>query len=149
QANDHTSISVVDFRGHGTACLLWSSELPSDARRSVRYLDLMGGIKPHLLTLVRNNLGSETRIEYESSTEFYLADKAAGTPWITRLPFPVHVVTRVETNDLISGNRFATTYKYHHGYFDGVEREFRGFGRVEHLDTEEFGVLPQGTNQDK
>jgi RHS repeat-associated protein len=149
RVDDHTSISVVDFRGHGTACLLWSSELPSDAPRSVRYLDLMGGIKPHLLTLVRNNLGAETRIEYESSTEFYLADKAAGTPWITRLPFPVHVVTRVETNDLISGNRFATTYTYHHGYFDGVEREFRGFGRVEQLDTEEFGVVPQGTNQGK
>ena len=27
--------------------------------------------------------------------------------------------------------------RYHHGYFDGVEREFRGFGLVEQLDTEE------------
>src|SRR5206468_1387701 len=31
---------------------------------------------------------------------------------------------------------FSTTYSYHHGYFDGVEREFRGFGRVEQVDTE-------------
>ena len=146
---DLTTLSVVDFLGHGTACLVWSSPLPADARRPLRYLDLMGGIKPHLLTRIRNNLGSETEFEYKSSTEFYLADKAAGTPWITRLPFPVHVVTRVVTNDLISGNRFSTTYTYHHGYFDGVEREFRGFGRVGQLDTEEFGALGPATNQDQ
>jgi len=144
-----TTLSVVDFLGHGTACLVWSSPLPADARRPLRYLDLMGGIKPHLLTRVRNNLGSETQLEYKSSTEFYLADKAAGTPWITRLPFPVHVVTRVVTLDLISGNRFSTTYSYHHGYFDGVEREFRGFGRVDQLDTEEFGALGPATNLDQ
>lgn len=138
-----TAVSVVDFLGRGTACLLWSSSLSGDTRRSLRYLDLMGGIKPHLLTTVRNNLGAETHIEYASSTHFYLEDKAAGTPWITRLPFPVHVVTRTETRDLISGNRFVTRSAYHHGYFDGIEREFRGFGRVDQWDTEEFGVLSQ------
>jgi hypothetical protein len=152
---DHlTSISVVDLLGRDTACLLWSSPLPGDTRRSLRYLDLMGGIKPHLLTTVRNNLGAEIHIEYASSTQFYLADKASGTPWVTRLPFPVHVVTRVETRDLISGNRFVTRSAYHHGYFDGIEREFRGFGRVDQWDTEEFGVLtpsgqtPPATNLD-
>ena len=59
---------------------------------TLRYVDLMCGQKPHLLIRIVNNLGAETRIEYASSTEFYLADKAAGTPWVTRLPFPVHVV---------------------------------------------------------
>lgn len=136
-----TSVSVVDFLGRGTACLLWSSQLPGDTRRALRYMDLMGGIKPHLLTTVRNNLGAETHIEYASSTQFYLADKATGMPWVTRLPFPVHVVTKVETRDLISGNRFTSRSVYHHGYFDGIEREFRGFARVDQWDTEEFGVL--------
>jgi RHS repeat-associated protein len=138
-----TSISVVDFLGRGTACLLWSSPLPSQAGRPLRYVDLMAGRKPHLLTNVRNNLGAETVIDYASSTEFYLADKAAGEPWITRLPFPVHVVKRVETYDRISRNRFVTTYRYHHGRFDASEREFRGFGMIEQLDTEEFAVLNQ------
>ena len=40
------------------------------------------------------------------------------------------------------GNRFVTRYAYHHGYFDGVEREFRGFGMVEQWDTEEIGSVP-------
>ena len=51
-------------------------------------------------------------------------------------------VERVETYDRISGNRFVTRYAYHHGYFDGVEREFRGFGMVEQTDTEEIGDIP-------
>ena len=49
--------SVVDFLERGTACLLCSSPLAGDARRPLRYLDLKGGIKPYLLTTVRNNLG--------------------------------------------------------------------------------------------
>jgi RHS repeat-associated protein len=140
-ANEQTSVSVVDFLGRGTACLLWSSTLPADEQRPLRYVDLMDGQKPHLLISIRNNLGAETRIEYASSTEFYLADEAAGTPWVTRLPFPVHVVKRVETYDYISRNRFVSSYTYHHGFFDGLEREFRGFGRVDQLDTEDFATL--------
>ena len=34
-------------------------------------------------------------------------------------------------------------YAYHHGYFDGEEREFRGFGMVEQFDTEKFATLIQ------
>jgi RHS repeat-associated protein len=70
-----------------------------------------------------------------------LEDKEAGTPWITRIPFPVQVVERVETHDRISRNRFVTRYSYHHGYFDGQEREFRGFGRVDQWDTAEYASL--------
>lgn len=114
----------------------------------------MCGQKPHLLTSAVNNLDTETRIEYASSTEFYLADKAAGTPWVTNLPFSVHVVKRVETYGYVSRNRFVTRYTYHHGFYDGVEREFRGFWRVDLLDTEEYASLNEsgqflvGTNID-
>jgi RHS repeat-associated protein len=136
-----SSVTAVDLLGNGTACLVWSSPLPGDASRPMRYVDLMGGQKPHLMVEVKNNLGAETRSHYAASTKFYLADKAAGKPWVTRLPFPVHTVERVETIDRISRNRFVTSYKYHHGYFDGIEREFRGFGMVEQQDTEEFAAL--------
>ena len=118
----------------------------------MRYVNLMGGRKPHLLFRTINNLGAETRVEYAPSTKFYLQDKRDGTPWITRLPFPVHVVERVETYDHISRNRFVTRHAYHHGYFDGEEREFRGFGMVEQWDTEQIaaltasGAYPQGDN---
>ncbi len=141
RVDDIASIVPTDLLGNGTACLVWSSPLPGDAQRQMRYVDLMGGQKPHLLVRTVNNLGAETRVRYVPSTQFYLQDKAGGKPWITKLPFPVHVVERVETFDYISRNRFVTRYAYHHGYFDGVEREFRGFGMVEQWDTELLAAL--------
>ncbi|MEV6596687.1 SpvB/TcaC N-terminal domain-containing protein [Actinoplanes sp. NPDC051346] len=143
-----TFVSVLDLLGTGTACLVWSSGLPGDARAPLRFIDVMSGAKPHLLVEVHNNLGAETRIRYAPSTRFFLADRARGDPWVTRLPFPVHVVERIETVDRISRNRFVTSYSYHHGYFDGEEREFRGFGRVDQRDTEEYGLVgePSATN---
>ena len=97
--------------------------------------------KPHLLVSVKNNMGAETIIRYAPSTKFYLIDRKAGKSWITTLPFPVHVVEQVETYDHVSRNCFVTRYAYHHGYYDGVEREFRGFGMVEQWDTEEFNAF--------
>ncbi|MFB9691976.1 SpvB/TcaC N-terminal domain-containing protein [Amorphoplanes digitatis] len=138
-------VELLDLLGNGTACLVWSSPLPGDARRQLRYLDLMGA-KPHLLTSMANNLGAETRVHYRSSTSYYLADKAAGRPWITRSPFPVHVVARTEVFDHVNRHRFTSRYAYHHQYFDAVEREPRGFGLVEQWDTEDSTVPSDGTH---
>lgn len=136
---DH--IAAADLLGNGTACLVWSTPLPGGALGPLRYIDLMGGQKPHLLTFSTNNLGVETRVYYAPSTRFYSADRAAGQPWIGHLPFPVHVVERIETVDCVSKNRFVTRYSYRHGCFDGIEREFRGFARVDQIDTQEFAAL--------
>jgi RHS repeat-associated protein len=135
QIESVSSATLIDLLGNGTECLVWSSALPMNAQQPMRYIDLMGGQKPHLLIDIVNNLGAETQIQYAPSTKFYVADKLAGTPWITRLPFPVQVVEQVDTYDYISQNRLTTCYAYHHGYYDGVEREFRGFGRVDQWDT--------------
>ncbi|MCA0243579.1 MAG: toxin [Proteobacteria bacterium] len=141
---DGTSLDVVDLLGRGTACLVWSTALPGIAWRPVQYIDLMCGRKPHLLVRWENQLGAETQLQYVSSTKFYLMDREAGRPWLTRLPFPVHVVESVHTLDLVSRNRFTSRFAYHHGHYDGVEREFRGFGMVEQWDTERFAALGEG-----
>jgi hypothetical protein len=149
------AVQAIDLLGNGTACLVWSSPLPVQGHQPMRYIDLMGGQKPHLMTSVVNNLGAETKLQYAASTQFYLKDRKEGNPWITRLPFPVHVVERVETIDHLTGNRFVSLYRYRHGYFDGEEREFRGFGYVEQTDTEDYAELakgnlfPVGTNEEE
>ena len=66
--DDLASIVPVDLLGNGTACLVWSSSLPGDARRPMRYVNLMGSQKPHLLIKSRNNLGAETEVHYAPST---------------------------------------------------------------------------------
>jgi RHS repeat-associated protein len=133
------SVAVTDLLGNGTACLVWSSRAPADARHPMRYIDLMGGHKPHLLVQVENNMGARTNVSYVPSTQWYLQDRIEGRPWITRLPFPVHVIDRVETRDLVSDTKLVSTYRYRHGYFDGVEREFHGFAQVEQRDAESVG----------
>jgi RHS repeat-associated protein len=130
-------VQVLDLLGIGTACLVWSTPLSPGGPGPLRYVDLMSGQKPHLLARTRNNLGAEVRLRYAPSTRFCLADRERGEPWVTTLPFPVQVVERVETYDWITRSRTVTRYAYHHGHYDGTEREFRGFARVDQWDTEE------------
>lgn len=134
--DSHSKVSVIDLLGTGTSCLVWSSDLPTESHAPMRYMDLMDSKKPHVLTHYVNNLGKETTLEYKSSTYFYLKDKLEGKPWITKLPFPVQVISKQTVEEKITQVRFSSEYRYHHGYYDHAEREFRGFGMVEQIDTE-------------
>jgi RHS repeat-associated protein len=133
-----SQLSVADFLGNGTACVVWSSPLPRYSASPMQYVDLMGGKKPYLLTGYQNQSGKEVTLEYKSSTYFYLADKQGGKPWITKLPFPVQCLTKVRSRDAVTRAYLTTEYVYHHGYYDHAEREYRGFGFVEQIDTETF-----------
>lgn len=138
QTSRPADISVLDFLGSGTACIVYSSPLPEYSQQPLQYIDLMGSKKPHLLIGYQNNCGGEVSLEYKTSTHFYLEDKKEGRKWITKLPFPVHCIAKVRSEDKIRETVFTNTYRYSHGYFDPYEREFRGFARVEQLDTEDF-----------
>src|SRR5262249_5227009 len=125
QATDLDGLRVIDLLGVGVAGVLWSSDTPLNGAASF-FLDFTRGVKPYLLNLMDNHLGALTRIAYAASTEFYLEDqKRLETRWKTTLPFPVHVVARMESIDQISGGKLVTRFRYHHGHWDGAEREFR------------------------
>jgi len=131
-------LSVADLLGNGTACIIWSSPLPGNAVAPLKYIDLMGGNKPYMLAGHSNGMGKQVTISYKSSTYYYLHDKMAGTPWITKLGFPVQCVAGTLVRDTISGTSYSCSYTYHHGYYDHHEKEYRGFGRVEQTDTDIF-----------
>ncbi len=130
-------VQAADLHGTGTEGLVVTGLEPPQHWS----YDWSAAAKPYLLSKIRNNLGAETEIAYASSAHFYLQDKLAGRQWITTLPFPVQVVARVIQRDLISDVTLTRTFSYHHGYFDPVEREFRGFGMVERADAETLGPL--------
>lgn len=138
EIHDQSDITVTDLLGNGVACIVWSSDLTKDAPAPLKYIDLMNGKKPHIMVGYKNNLGKEVSLEYRPSTRYYVEDKLAGRPWVTKLHFPVHCVSKIETRDTISGSRFSSSYRYHHGYYDHPEKEFRGFGAVEQVDSEHF-----------
>lgn len=130
-----SQVHVTDLLGNGTSCLVWSSPLPAH-EHNLKFVELTSGIKPYMLTQFENNMGRKVSLKYAPSTQFFLQDKAAGKPWITRLPFPVQVLEQVEDYEQVSDLRFINRYAYHHGYYDTAEREFCGFGMVEQWDTE-------------
>lgn len=149
QYNNTAQITFADITGSGSTSLVMSV-LEPEVRHY--YCDFGGkgrssgavlSQKPYLLTAIDNNLGATTLIQYASSTKFYLEAKRAGKPWVTKLPFPVQVVETVENLDQISGGKAVQQFAYHDGYYDPVEREFRGFGFVESWDTQEFEVFAQ------
>ena len=140
------NVEVVDLLGNGTSCLVWSTALPAKPYR-MQYIELTSGIKPYLLTNIDNGMGGITNLQYAPSTKFYLRDKLAGKPWITKLPFPVHVLEKVEIIDEVASNKFINTYAYHHGYYDNAEREFRGFGMVEQWDAEQYDINQFGDDE--
>lgn len=135
---DATALQFADVFGTGTATLLWSHDFVGPPEGNLKALDFCGGVKPYVLTGIDNNMGATTQVTYAPSTRYFLEDQANGTPWITTLPFPVQVVDRVETIDHVSRTKRVGIYKYHHGHYDGREREFCGFGRVDQFDTEFF-----------
>lgn len=136
---DMDAVRLVDLLGTGISGVLWSKDAVTPASENYYFLDFTGGTKPYLLNEMDNHMGALTRVEYRPSTEYYLQDqKRLETRWKTSLPFPVQVVAAVEVVDTISKGELTTEYSYHHGYWDGGEREFRGFGRVDQRDTEAF-----------
>lgn len=137
--SDGDAVRIIDLLGTGTSGLLWSRNANGLSRQHLFFLDFTGGQKPYLLNEMDNHIGAVTKVTYAPSTQFYLKDQQLpATRWKTTLPFPVQVVCRVEVIDHFSNGKLTTEYRYHHGYWDGDEREFRGFGMVEQLDTGSF-----------
>ena len=138
--SDMDAVRLDDMLGTGVSGILWSANQSSSLRAHYHFLDLTGGLKPYLLYQMNNNMGSITQVAYRPSTFYYKQDAShRDTRWRTPLPFPVQVVAKVEVIDQISEGKLCTEYSYHHGYWDGGEREFRGFGRVEQVDTQSLG----------
>ena len=135
--------TVVDLLGNGTACLVWSSPLPGDARQPDALHRPDGRAEAAPAGQDRSTTSARRpRVDYAPSTKFYLAGQARRHALDHAAAVPGACASSGSRRyDRISRNRFVTRYAYHHGYFDGVEREFRGFGMVEQWDTEEFAAL--------
>ncbi|MDA8486846.1 toxin [Pseudomonas resinovorans] len=101
--------------------------------------------KPYLLSDYNNNMGAHGSLVYRSSAQEWLDEKQADPLSVCDLPFAVQVVAQVVSLDEISGNQLTQQYLYRRGVYAGVDREFRGFGFVQHLDTNHFA---HSTRQD-
>ncbi|SMH38156.1 RHS repeat-associated core domain-containing protein [Rathayibacter oskolensis] len=136
-ATEVDSVELVDVLGSGTACLVISSDLPGGP--PMRMVELCPDGKPDLLRRATNGRGREVVLGYSTSAREAVAARAAGRPWSTPLPVPVHVVAETVESDLVTGVRTRRSYGYRDGYFDTDDREFRGFARVDTTQHDDVG----------
>ena len=134
--NGLCQVSFDNLQGLGCSSLILST--PNMTPLHWRY-DFVSA-KPYLLIGANNNMGAADSISYRSSAQEWLDEKAqkieAGKSPVCHLPFALHVVSKKTRLDEITGNRLTQNFSYRQGYYDGIEREFRGFGLLLQVDSE-------------
>ena len=124
--DDSTSVLFADMNGNGSNDVVWI-----DRNGVVTYLELFP-VRPNLLTRIDNGLGAITDVTYTTSALNRARDGGAG--WTHPVPMSMLVVDAVDTyakartaDDDIHD---VTTVRYADGFYDGAEKQWRGFGTV-------------------
>ncbi|PMZ56702.1 SpvB/TcaC N-terminal domain-containing protein [Pseudomonas sp. FW300-N1A5] len=130
-------VSTADLQGLGCSSLILT--VPHMEPRHWRY-DFVKA-KPYLINGTCNNMGASSRVTYRSSAQEWLDEKrdqqqAGVENPVAHLPFAMHLVSQQTQIDDITGNRLTQSFTYRGGYYDCVEREFRGFRLLEQTDAE-------------
>ena len=139
--SSHGHVEPVDLLGTGAEGLLFSDRHAPGL--GWRFLELFVEGSPDLLHTLDNGIGGTTALRYGSSAAHWARDFRSGRPWKSEMPSPQRVLDEVTVTDAVTGRTLATQYRYRHGVYDGTEREFRGFARVEHIDREAGPDDPQ------
>jgi RHS repeat-associated protein len=119
-----TTVLLADMNANGSSDVVWI-ELGGE----VTYLELFP-VRPNLLASIENGLGLEIEVSYGTSAE-HMARDGGVDAWEHRVPFGSIVVDRLVERERLTGVERVTTYAYHDGHYDGVEKAFRGFAEVE------------------
>lgn len=118
------AVRFADMNANGSTDVVWF-----DSSGQVTYLDLFPN-RPNLLTRVVSGIGKTIDIAYGSSTSHRIRD-ASSSPWKYSLPHPMLTVDRIETGEPVSSERLVQEFHYSSGFYDGKEKQFRGFANVE------------------
>lgn len=120
------TVLFADMNGNGSNDVVWV-----EASGNVTYLELFPE-RPNLLSRIENGIGLVSEIRYSTSIAERARDQGNG--WDDALPNSMIVVKTVDswarapTEELEQRDR--QTYTYRSGYYDGVEKAFRGFADV-------------------
>ncbi|WP_085689502.1 MULTISPECIES: SpvB/TcaC N-terminal domain-containing protein [unclassified Pseudomonas] len=129
-------VTFADLRGIGCASLLFTKPHMKPQHWVYHFVSE----RPYLLTGCNNNMGYGATLNHRSSAQCWLDEKrlelrARRRP-VCLLPFPQMVLHWLRQDDEITGNYLMQFHEYFEGYYDGYEREFRGFGKVCQTDSE-------------
>ncbi len=116
------TVLMADINGNGSTDVVWL-----DAQGRVTALELFP-VRPNQLSRVENSLGQITEITYTTSVQQMALDSGE---WAHPLPHPMLIVEQIDRSDAVHGVHEITRYRYRDGFYDGLEKRFRGFAHVE------------------
>ena len=123
---DEYGTQILDINGDGVSDIV-HAESSNDKATWINKAQ-----KAYLLKEVENSNGGTIGFDYEKSTSF----DNTGSDSISDLGFNLWTVSEVTYNNGMSGsqsNEFTTNYDYSGGYYDYMDKEFRGFAEVEEV----------------
>ncbi|HYF11669.1 MAG TPA: toxin TcdB middle/N-terminal domain-containing protein, partial [Actinomycetota bacterium] len=138
-----TTVLFADMNGSGSRDIVWITG------NRVRFLEIFP-VRPNLLSRIENGLGGVQQIEYGTSVLQQARDESTD-PWLHRLPHPMNVVTSMDVwNRLFAtetgGLHERTALVYRDGFYDGTERAFRGYARIERTETADMAEDGQNSS---
>jgi RHS repeat-associated protein len=124
--SETTTVLYADMNGNGSDDVVFVS-----SSGNVQFVDLFP-VKPNLLARVENGIGMVQAISYGTS----LAELARDNSWAYKLNYAMNVVKKVDqwvtlTGTDSGGLHQLVEFAYHDGFYDGAEKQFRGFSTVE------------------
>lgn len=134
---DPTILRMADLNANGSLDLLFRNTSPQN---TWEYIELLPRGAPSLMIGVDNGLGKRTAIDYGSAAEDEQLARESGFPWRTFAPIPLQVIRQIRTTcglDLNGDGKEDTMvmkFRYRDPYYDGFEREFRGFAFAQRVD---------------
>jgi RHS repeat-associated protein len=134
-----TILRTLDINGNGSIDLVFYHASGDDSLVGFRYVDFISGQKPGLLQVIDNGIGRKTFIRYRPATEDLIRSRKSGHPWLTTMPNPVWVVSGtvddigLDLNGDGETDKYATSFDYRDGYYDGFEKQFRGFAYAQKI----------------
>ena len=130
ERTSETTVLFADMNGNGSDDVVWVTN-----NGSVQFLELFP-VKPNLLSRIENGIGYVQTVSYGASVVEQARD-AESNPWRYKLPNAMNVVSATDTWNTLTGGENEdglheiVNYRYHHGFYDGVEKDFRGYAEVE------------------
>jgi hypothetical protein len=120
------SILFADMNGSGVGDIVIVNDLGDMA-----YVDMLRGVRPHLLTDLDNGLGVTTHVVYKSTADLEIEARLQNDPFTSHTPDVAHVVFTIETKgDASLPDDYMTQYSYREPVYDARDRAFVGFQKA-------------------
>jgi len=134
--NAFTAFRRADINGNGSLDIILNTSIKG--KLILAYIDFAGGEQAYLLKKITNGIGRTTTINYRSSVEDLVRDRNEGKDWKNSVPIPIPIVDNIEIND--GQVSFIREFRYHDGYYDAENEEFRGFERSEQREIGDISI---------